>query len=297
VSTLWDDIAGGVVVQGATGRVALRHLPTMVAYGTPVVAGVSPGRGGEMVRGIRVFDTVAEAVTRTGARACVAFLPPAAVADGLVEAASAGIRLTVSLTEGTDPHDMLPALQYARCRGMTVIGPNTAGTMLPGRALLGFLPAGFATKGGVAVLSRSGTLSYEVVAAMTRGGVGQSVWVGIGGDALKGATFADLLPRVADLPDTRAIALIGEIGGTDEQDAIPVLTGLGLPAVALLAGRFAPKGVSLGHAGAIIDGPGGSYEHKVRALRDAGVTVCRTPSEVARAFLDLGLAGDGERVG
>jgi succinyl-CoA synthetase alpha subunit len=291
MSALVENIAAGVVVQGATGRVARRHLAAMLEYGTPVLAGVSPGHGGETVRGVPVFDTVADAVTGTQAQASVAFLPPEAVGDGITEAAHAGIRLTVSVTEGADLHDMLPALQYARYLGMTVIGPNSAGLLLPGRFLLGFLPARFARPGRVAVLARSGTLSYEVVLSLSQAGIGVSVWVGVGGDQVKGATFADLLPRAAAVPGTEAIVLVGEIGGSDEQDAAPVVASLGLPAVALLAGRTAPAGVLMGHAGALIDGPVGAYEAKAHALSEAGVLVCRSPTEVATALSDLGMTG------
>jgi succinyl-CoA synthetase alpha subunit len=282
--SLWrllDDATGGVIVQGMTGQIGRRHTGRMRAYGTPIVAGVTPGRGGSEMDGVPVFNTVAEAVTATGARTSVAFLPGAVAPDGIVEAAEAGIGLVVLPTEGMLLHDTLTALEIARRHGTRVIGPNTGGLLVPERLALGFLPSDFARPGPVAVLSRSGTLSYETVLALSNIGLGVSVWIGVGGDRVKGSTFADLLPDLLQDGRTGAIVLLGEIGGTDEEDAAALVAGTGVPVAALLAGRTAPEGVSMGHAGAIVNGSRGSYASKRDALRSAGVSVAGSPTEVA----------------
>jgi succinyl-CoA synthetase alpha subunit len=264
-----------------TGQIGRRHTSRMVAYGTPIVAGVTPGRGGTQMDGIPVFNTVAEAVAATGARASVAFLPGEVAADGIVEAAEAGIGLIVCPTEGMRVHDGLRALDAAGRYGARVVGPNTGGLLVPERLALGFLPSDFARPGPVAVLSRSGTLSYETVLALANVGIGVSVWIGVGGDRVKGSTFADLVPDLLRDGRTGAVVLLGEIGGTDEEDAAMLAAGARVPVVALLAGRTAPPGVAMGHAGAIVSGSRGSYASKRDALLAAGVSVARTPSEVA----------------
>jgi succinyl-CoA synthetase alpha subunit len=282
--SLWrllDDAANGVIVQGMTGQIGRRHTSRMRAYGTNIVAGVTPGRGGSEMDGIPVFNTVAEAVAATGARTSVAFLPGAVAPDGIVEAAEAGVGLVVLPTEGMLLHDTLTALEIARRHGARVIGPNTGGLLVPERLALGFLPSDFARPGPVAVLSRSGTLSYETVLALSSAGLGVSVWIGVGGDRVKGSTFADLLPDLLQDGRTRAIVLLGEIGGTDEEDAAALVAGAGLPVAALLAGRTAPDGVSMGHAGAIVNGARGSYASKHDALLAAGVAVASSPTEIA----------------
>lgn len=278
------DAAERVLIQGITGRVARRHTAFMGDYGTNVVAGVTPGRGGTRVDGIPVFDTVEDAVAATRATATVAFLPAEAVADGLIEAAEAGISLAVSVTEGVPLHDLSELYGLAERRGMRVIGPNGPGMLSADRFLLGFLPVTIVQPGPCAVISRSGTLSYEAVFALTQEDLGVSLWLGVGGDRVKGSTFAELIPEVFADERTEAVVLIGEIGGTDEQDAAAVLAELGHPAVALLAGAYAPEGISLGHAGAIVDGPGGSYRAKREALEAVGVPVVDQPSELARAL-------------
>jgi succinyl-CoA synthetase alpha subunit len=290
---LWmvlDQAQHGVIVQGMTGQIGRRHTSRMRAYGTPIVAGVTPGRGGTVVDGVPVFNTVAEAVEATGARASVAFLPGEVAPDGIVEAAEAGVGLVVLPTEGMRLHDTLRALDAARQHGTRVVGPNTGGLLVPGKLSLGFLPSDFARPGPCAVLSRSGTLSYETVLALANVGLGVSVWIGVGGDRVKGSTFADLLPDLLSDDRTGAVVLLGEIGGTDEEDAAAILTDAHVPAVALLAGRTAPVGVSMGHAGAIVDGTRGSYESKRDALLAAGVAVAQSPSEVA-AILSTRLVG------
>lgn len=272
-----------VLVQGITGAVARRHTASMLAYGTRVVAGVTPGRGGETAGDIPVFDTVAEAVAQTGATASVAFLPPAIAASGIVEAADAGIDLMVCVSEGMPVHDTVRALAFARSSDMRVIGPNTAGVLVPrSRTALGFLPSDIAEPGQCAVVSKSGTLSYEVVSALGRCGVGVSAWVAVGGDRVKGSTFAELLPLVLDDPDTRALVLIGEIGGTDEEAVASLLREQSIPVAALIAGRTVPPGVTMGHAGAIVGGNRGSYASKASALSAVGAHVVATPLEVGR---------------
>jgi len=273
---------GRVVVQGITGSVARRHTARMLDYGTPLVAGVTPGRGGDRSNGIPVFDTVKQAVYETGATVGVAFLPPRAAADGLLEAAEAGLDLVVCTTEGVPAHDLMPALERARTLGTHVIGPNSPGLLIPGTVSLGFLPGSVAKPGCVALVSRSGTLSYEVAHALAQAGLGESAWIGVGGDRLKGASFSDVLPGLVAAPATRAVALVGEIGGQEEEDAAGILAGLKVPCAALIAGRTAPTGVAMGHAGAFVGDSLGGYEPKRRALEEAGVHVVRSPGELAR---------------
>jgi succinyl-CoA synthetase alpha subunit len=264
-----------------TGQIGRRHTTRMRAYGTPVVAGVTPGRGGTVVDEVPVFNTIAEAVAATGARASVAFLPGEVAPDGIVEAAEAGIGLLVCPTEGMHLHETLKALDAADRCGMRVVGPNTGGLLVPGKLSLGFLPSDFARPGPCVVLSRSGTLSYETVLALANVWIGVSVWIGVGGDRVKGSTFADLLPDLLQDERTGAVVILGEIGGTDEEDAATILSGARVPSVALLAGRTAPVGISMGHAGAIVNGTRGSYESKREALLAAGVAVATSPSEIA----------------
>lgn len=284
---LLDDVTGPVLVHGITGRAGRRFAPHMRAYGTDVVGGVAPGHGGETVDGMPVFDTVERAVDATGARVVVAMLPPARAAAGLLECAHAGIRLTVCVTEGIGQHDLLLALQVAADRGMRIVGPNTAGLLVPGRVTLGFLPTAFAEPGRCALLSRSGTLSYEVAYECARAGVGLSAWIGVGGDGLKGAAFADLFPELAAHDGTDALVLVGEIGTRDEEDVAPLVAHATVPVVALIAGRSAPRGVAMGHAGAFVGGPGGgSWESKVETLRAAGAQVVTSPRAAADAVRD-----------
>ena len=281
------DATPRVVVQGGTGRVGRAHLARMAAYGTCVVAAVTPGRGGERAEGIPVFDTVRAAVSGTGADTSVCFLPPAVAADGIVEAAEAGIGLVVCPTEGIHVHDAMAALEVARRNGTRVVGPNTAGLLVPGRLSLGFLPGSIATPGPCAVVSRSGTLSYEVVLGLTRRGVGQSLWLGVGGDRVKGTTFSDALGWLADDGRTRAVVLLGEIGGAEEEAAAGPIAELGLPVVALIAGRRAPVDVPMGHAGALVQGSSGTHAAKVAALEAAGARMVASPTQAADAVADL----------
>lgn len=284
-----EETAEGVLVQGITGAVGRRQLEQLRAWGTPIVAGVTPGRGGESVDGVPVYDTVAQAREATGARASIAFLPPAAVREGIIEAAAAGIRLLVCATEGVPVHDEVAALNYARTRGMRVIGPNTSGILIPNVVKMGFMPSDAVRLGRVAVVSRSGTLSYEVVHVLNRAGVGLSAWIGLGGDRVKGTTFAEIIPDLARDGRTEGLVMIGEIGGTDEESAAAVIADIGLPAVAIIAGRNAPAGVALGHAGAMITADRGSFGSKRSALEAAGVLVARTPRDIVEWAVGRGL--------
>jgi succinyl-CoA synthetase alpha subunit len=277
---------GPVLVQGITGSVARRHTGRMLEFGTPVVAGVTPGRGGQTVEGLPVFNTAVEAVRATGATVSVAFLPPAVAAAGLMEAAEAGIRLVVCTSEGIPVHRLLPALEYAEAAGMCIVGPNSPGLLLPGRTSLGFLPASVAVAGNVALVSRSGTLSYEVAHALSCAGLGESAWIGIGGDPIKGMTFSDVLPSLLQDPATHAIALVGEIGGQEEEAAAELLRGTDTIRAALIAGRTAPPDVAMGHAGAFVgNGPGG-YGDKVGVLEAAGISVARSPDHLAEILAE-----------
>lgn len=274
--------ASRVLVQGITGRAARAHTRLMQAYGTQVVAGVTPGRGGEQCEGVRVFDTVREALEATGANVAAQFLPPLAAADGMLEAIEAGMPVIFCLSEGVPQHDMIPvlaALRRSRCR---LIGPNCPGAISPGETKVGFLPDTVARPGPVGIVSRSGTLSYEVAFEVVRAGLGQSTWLCIGGDPLKGTSFVDVLDLFRDDPATRAVALIGEIGGDDEELAAEHLArGYPKPVVALVAGRSAPEGKAMGHAGAIILGNRGGHRAKVAALRQAGAQVAESPAHAA----------------
>jgi succinyl-CoA synthetase alpha subunit len=274
----------GVIIQGLTGRAARIHAGRMRAYGTPIVAGVVPGRSGEDADGVPIFDTVAAAVAATGAVTTLAFLPPSAAGDGLLESVASGVRLSVCLTEGVPSHDILPALGLARLTGARVIGPNSPGVLVPERFTLGFLPSHLSSRGSCAVIARSGTLSYEVVLLLTQAGVGQSAWFVVGGDRIKGATTSDAIKAVVADGETETVVLVGEIGGSDEEDAAELLQQLGIPAVALIAGRFAPSDREMGHAGAFIDGGSGAYATKIAALKSAGVSVVDRPSEIPSAL-------------
>ena len=266
------------------------HLALMRELGTQVVAGVTPGRGGAEVDGVPVFDTVAEALETVGGNTSLLMLPPAAVRDGLLEGIEAGLPLIVCVSEGAPVHDMLVVMERLRqSSGRTrLIGPNCPGLVSPGLAKVGMMPNSISRPGPVGVMSRSGTLSYEVCYELVKRGFGQSTWVGVGGDPLKGSDFAAILPLFAADPDTRAVVLLGEIGGADEERAAEVIAaGYPKPVVALLAGRSAPIGRQMGHAGALVSANRGSWSGKVEALRSAGVYVAETPAEAGERVAAL----------
>ncbi len=265
-----------VLVQGITGRAGSQHALSMRAYGTNVVAGVGSKAGD--LQGIPVFTDCRRAVAASGAQASVIMVPPLAVKQAVIDAIDAGVKLMVAVTEGVPIHDTLAAVRHAREHGATLVGPSTAGLAVPGKAKLGFLPEVALRPGPLGVMSKSGTLAYELCWRLTTRGVGQSLWVGVGGDPVKGTRFAELVPLFARHDDTRALLVIGEIGGTEEEDLAHALTAaqFGKPVFAVLAGTSAPEGVTMGHAGAMVSGDRGTIASKTAALRDAGVEVFDT---------------------
>ena len=273
-----------VVVQGLTGTEGSFHAGRMIEYGTRVVAGVTPGKGGTTHLGRPVFDTVAAAVRDEGADTSVVFVPPFAAADAVLEAAGAGVRLIVCITEGIPIRDMLRVKALLRETGASLVGPNSPGVISPGRSKVGIMPGPIHRRGPVGIISRSGTLTYEAVAQVTREGLGESTAVGIGGDPVVGLKFVDLLELFKNDPETEAVLLIGEIGGTAEEEAAALVAqGFPKPVVAFVAGRSAPPGRRMGHAGAVIAGGHGTAGEKAAALRAAGVLVVDSPAGIGAA--------------
>lgn len=271
-----------LVVQGITGREGEFHARQMLAYGTKVVAGTSPGKGGTQTADVPVFDTVAQAVAATRANASIVYVPARFAPDAIYEAVDAGIALVVCITEGIPALEMVRVCAYVKEHGARLIGPNCPGVISPGKAKVGIMPAQIHMPGPVGLVSRSGTLTYEVVDALTRAGLGQSSCVGIGGDPVIGTTFLDLLELFEADPDTQAIVLIGEIGGTEEERAARYTAEhVTKPLVAYIAGRTAPAGKRMGHAGAIIEGGTGTAAEKIVALQAVGVEVAEYPAQVA----------------
>jgi succinyl-CoA synthetase alpha subunit len=270
-----------VVVQGLTGREGTFHAAQCRDYGTRVVAGVTPGKGGLSVDGVPVFDTVAQAVENEGANASLIFVPALAAADAILEAAGAGVALVVCITEGVPVADMLRARRALAGSRTRLVGPNCPGVITPGQCKMGIMPGFIHREGRVGVVSRSGTLTYEAVAQLTALGIGQSTCVGIGGDPVIGSSFTDILALFRDDPGTDAVVMIGEIGGTAEEEAAALIArGYGKPVVSFIAGQTAPPGRRMGHAGAIIAGGKGTAAEKVAALAAAGVAVCHSPAEI-----------------
>ena len=277
-----------LIVQGITGREGGCHADQMLAYGTNVVAGVTPGRGGTSANGVPVFDSVHRAVHHGGANTSIIFVPPAFAADAICEAADAGIGLVICITEGIPTLDVVRTLRFLEERGTRLIGPNCPGVMTPGEAKVGIMPADIFTSGEVGVVSRSGTLTYEVVNLLTEAGLGVSTCVGIGGDPIIGTTFTDVLDLFREDSGTRAVILIGEIGGSDEEmAAAAIAAGYPKPVVAFVSGRSAPPGKRMGHAGAIISGNTGTPQGKVTAFVDAGVYVGDTLDDVVGRVGDV----------
>ncbi len=265
-----------VIVQGITGREGQFHASQMIAYGTNVVGGVTPGKGGQEVLGVPVFDTVKQAVDATGANCSIIFVPAAYAAEAVLEAADNGVELIVCITEGIPVQDMIEAVQYVRKKGVRLIGPNCPGLITAGEALVGILPGRIFTPGPVGLVSRSGTLTYEVVNELTSRGIGQSTCVGIGGDPIIGTRFIDVLKMFEEDPKTEIVIMIGEIGGSDEEEAAEYIKTMKTPVVSFISGRTAPPGKRMGHAGAIISGNRGTAQSKVAALEAAGVPVAET---------------------
>jgi succinyl-CoA synthetase alpha subunit len=272
-----------VVVQGITGKEGSFHTKQMLEYGTEVVAGVTPGKGGMVTDGIPVFNTVREAVGTAGANVSCIFVPPPFAADAIIEAAAAGISVVVCITEGIPTLDMVKVAAFLKDKNVTLIGPNCPGIISPGKTKVGIMPGPIHRPGGIGVISRSGTLTYEVVHQVTQVGLGQSTCIGIGGDPIIGTSFIDHLKRFEQDPDTRAVVLIGEIGGTAEEEAaVYIKKSFSKPVIAFIAGQTAPPGRRMGHAGAIISGGQGKAEDKIKALREAGI----------RVAMDLGHLGE-----
>ncbi len=281
--SVFADAGTRLVVQGITGREGSFHSRQMLEYGTRIVAGVTPGKGGQTFENrVPIFNTVADAVADTGANTTVIYVPPMAAAAAVIEAADAGIPLIVCITEGIPVMHMSRAMPFVRSRGVRLIGPNCPGLITPGtRTKVGIIPGNICSPGRVGLVSRSGTLTYEVVNHLTRSSIGQSTCVGIGGDPIIGTNFIDCLRAFQDDPDTDAIVMIGEIGGTDEQSAAEfVRASVSKPVVGFIAGQTAPKGRRMGHAGAIISGASGTAEEKLAAFEAAGINVMRRPVEV-----------------
>ena len=271
-----------VVVQGITGRDGSFHTEKMLEYGTKIVAGVTPGKGGQWVHGVPVFDTVEEAVEKKRANTSIIFVPARFAADAILEAAEAGISLIVAITEGIPVHDMLKVMEVLKEKSTRLIGPNCLGVITPGEAKVGIMPGQIFERGPIGVISRSGTLTYEIVSHLTSLGLGQSTAMGIGGDPVIGTRFIELLDLFEKDPETEGIVLIGEIGGSDEEDAaLHIKNRITKPVVAFVAGRTAPPEKRMGHAGAIISGLSGTASEKIKVFNEVGVSVGAEPREVA----------------
>ena len=284
-----------LVVQGITGRDGSFHTRQMIEYGTNVVGGVTPGKGGTEIHGVPIFNSVAEAVNKTGANTSVIYVPPRFAIDAIYEAADAGVKLIVCITEGLPANDMLTVYHYLKSRGIRLIGPNCPGIISPGLAKVGIMPARIHKKGGVGVVSRSGTLTYEVVYHLTNNDLGQSTCIGIGGDPVIGTNFIDCLDAFENDPATNAVVMIGEIGGSDEEMAAEFIRRkMKKPVVGFIAGRTAPPGKRMGHAGAIISGSSGLAADKIAALNKVGVPVADIPSQVPTLIAELLSAKKGK---
>ncbi len=270
-----------LLVQGITGKEGAFHTKQCIEYGTRVVAGVTPGKGGSKQDDVPVFDTVEEAVRETGANASMIFVPPSFAADAIMESADAALPLVVCITEGIPTIDMVRVKRYLTGRPIRLIGPNCPGLITPGKCKVGIMPGFIHKAGNVGVISRSGTLTYEAVDQLTRRGIGQSTCIGIGGDPIIGSSFVDLLKLFQNDASTRAVVIIGEIGGTAEEEAAEyVKSQMTKPVVSFVAGRTAPAGKRMGHAGAIIAGGKGTAAEKIAAMKKAGIIVCESPARI-----------------
>ena len=277
-----------VICQGITGEQGTFHTRQMVAYGTKMVGGVTPGKGGADVDGIPVFDTVDEAVKKTGANASVIYVPAAFAGDAIMEAVDAGIELVICITEGIPVLDMVKVRRFMQGRTSRLVGPNCPGVITPGECKIGIMPGHIHKTGNVGVVSRSGTLTYEAVDQLTRLGLGQSTCVGIGGDPVNGTNFIDVLELFQKDPGTSAIVMIGEIGGTAEEEAAEFIRrNVTKPVVGYIAGATAPKGKRMGHAGAIISGGKGTAEEKFEAMQKAGIKITRSTAEIGKSMMEV----------
>jgi malate-CoA ligase subunit alpha len=281
-----------IIVQGFTGKIGSFHAQDMINYGSNVVGGVTPGKGGQTHLGLPVFNTVKEAVEQVGAEASIVFVPPAFAADSIMEAADAGIKYCVSITDGIPTQDMMTVKNFLRRfpleERMVLTGPNCAGTISPGRAMLGIMPGHIYAQGNVGIVGRSGTLGYEAADQMKRLGIGVSTSVGIGGDPINGSSHRDILEKFENDPETKVVLMIGEIGGPQEVEAgLFAKQHMTKPVVAYIAGLTAPEGRRMGHAGAIISSAGESAAEKVAILRELGVTICPTPSSMGATVAEV----------
>ena len=277
-----------VLVQGITGREGQFHTEQMIQYGTKVVGGVTPGKGGTSTLGVPVFDTVKQAVAHTGATASVIFVPASFAAQAVLEAADAGLELVVCITEGIPVQDMIKTVKYVKQTKTRLIGPNCPGLITPDETKMGITPGNIALKGPVGVISRSGTLTYEIVNDLTRLGIGQSTIVGIGGDPILGSSFIDILPLFEKDPETKLVVMMGEIGGTDEEIAAEyIIKTMTKPVIGFISGRTAPPGKRMGHAGAIISGGKGTAKAKIEALTAAKVPIADTTSDVGKLVANI----------
>lgn len=291
--SIFADRNTSLVVQGITGRDGSFHAKQMLEYGTRIVAGVTPGKGGQRFDdSVPIFNTVAAAVEATGANTSVIYVPPMFAADAMMEAADAGVRLIIAITEGVAVLEMTKVYPFVQERGARLIGPNCPGVITPGETKVGIIPGRICTPGPVGVVSRSGTLTYEIVYQLTRAGIGQSTCVGIGGDPINGTNFIDCLAAFEADPATKAVCMMGEIGGTDEQDAAAfVRANMKKPVVGFIAGQTAPPGRRMGHAGAIISGSSGTAAEKIAAFEQAGIAVAKRPVD----FVELIKEALGDR--
>ena len=269
-----------VIVQGITGREGEFHTAQMIAYGTKVVGGVTPGKGGMTVQGVPVFDTVQEAKNATGADATCIFVPARGAADGILEAVDAGIDFIVCITEGIPIEDEIRAVNVVKYSKSRLLGPNCPGILTVGGAKIGIIPASMFMPGPIGIVSRSGTLTYESVDALTRAGLGQTTCVGVGGDPMPGTRFIDVLPLFEADPETKAVVMCGEVGGSDEEIAAEYIKTMTKPVIGFIAGLTAPPGKRMGHAGAIISGGSGKAEDKITALEAAGIRVAKSPADM-----------------